>query len=195
MMQVLPEATKGFVGKKSLADRFDEVLGKLDQTIIEAITALEKHTQRAQDDTARRDLEGAVRRLDDSVFQLRIWATDLTCQDLTSKMESFATRDLEAHDVLRVIDGHRMPVVNSLRATFTGIEAAALKIPGSLDVLNIRDLGEAVIDIEQSLLELDSQKTDIQKSIIGMTTEDVERALSSATRNSAQGSVLSIGTL
>jgi len=85
MMQVLPEATKGFVGKKSLADRFDEVLGKLDQTI-EAITALEKHTQRAQDDTARRDLEGAVRRLDDSVFQLRIWATDLTCQDLTSKM-------------------------------------------------------------------------------------------------------------
>jgi len=61
--------------------------------------------------------------------------------------------------------------------------------------LNIRDLGEAVIDIEQSLLELDSQKTDIQKSIIGMTTEDVERALSSATRNSAQGSVLSIGTL
>ncbi len=72
MMQVLPEAIKNFVGKKSLADRFDEVLEKLDQTIIETIKALEKHTQRAQDDTARRDLEGAVRRLDDFVFQLRI---------------------------------------------------------------------------------------------------------------------------
>ncbi len=119
----------------------------------------------------------------------------MICQNLTSKLKSFATRDLEAHDVLRVIDDHRMPVVNSLRATFTEIEAIALKISGFLNVLNIRDLGETVIDIEQSLLELNSQKTDIQKSIIDMTTEDVERALSSATRNSAQRSVLSIDTL
>lgn len=194
-MEAIPKATKGFLSKTFLADRFDEVLGKLDRTINEAITALEKHTLHVQDDTGRQDLEDSVRRLDNSIFQLRIWASDLTCQDPTSTLGSLAMRDLEAHDVLRVIEGHQMPVGDSLHGTFTRIEAAASQISDSLSLSNFWDLDKAIIDIEQSLLELDSQKTNTQKRIIGMTIEDVERALSSATSTFAQGSVLSIGTL
>ncbi len=169
-MQALPNATKDLVGKKPLADRFDELLGKLDQIINEAITALVTRTQLMHDDIARRELKGAVRRLDDYVFQLRIWASDLTCQDFTSTLELSAVQDLEAHDVLRVLDGHQLPIVDSLHGNFAELEVAALKISGSLKVLNIPELGNAVHDIEQSLQELDSQKPEIQKSIIGLST-------------------------
>lgn len=112
-----------------LADRFDGLLESLDTVVEKAITALEESAERGSRPSANGDLESVetthesvVQKLDESVFKLHIWASDLAYQDFTSNPESLAMRDMNAHDILQVLEFCKRSVVEDLHKIFNQME-------------------------------------------------------------------------
>ena len=116
---------------RSLADRYERLVKKLDATIVKAIILLEKVNQNAQFSN-NKDLQATVGLLDEAVFQLHVWASDMTYQNFVSK-EKLAMRELNAHDILNIIDASQMPIVGNLQRTFEQMEKSCLIFSSTLE--------------------------------------------------------------
>lgn len=111
-----------FQSPTGLADRFDRLLDKLDSVVGEAITNLERSTKRNSGQSAHGDPESVVQKLDNSVFRLHNWASDLGYQRDVLKSESLEMRSMNTHDVLLIVEAYQMSVVEGLHDIFSQME-------------------------------------------------------------------------
>lgn len=129
---------EGFKFFSTLVDRYEGLVKKLDTTVGEAIVLLEKANQNS-DFSETRDFQKTIELFDEAVFQLRVWASNLTYQNFVSKSEKLAMRDLSTHDVLNIVDASQTPIVGSLHRTFDQIENNILTFSRHLESMTSLD--------------------------------------------------------
>ena len=112
----------------SLADRFAILVRRLDAVVEEAIRIHEESSQGAPEISADGDFRSIVGLLDESVFQLHVWASDISYQNFSTRSGSLVMRDVDAYAVLSIIDACRMPVAEHLRLAFEALETDILTI-------------------------------------------------------------------
>ena len=120
--------TKARTPFASLADRYSALINSLDLLAAEAIVAHGEIKQRVPETSTSSGLQDISRLLDESVFQLRLWASELTHRSFSSMSEKFAVRDLDTHSVLSILETATMPVMDGLRRIFDKLEADALTL-------------------------------------------------------------------
>ncbi len=105
-----------------LADRFDGLRESLDTVVREAIPALGGPAERDSGQSTNEKVKSVVGKLDQSAFKLYMWASDLVQQDLASALGALATRDMNAGDVLYVVETCQMSVGENLHEIFIRLE-------------------------------------------------------------------------
>ena len=129
---------EGFKFFSTLADRYEGLVKKLDTSVGEAIVLLEKANQKF-DFLETRDFQKIIGLLDEAVFKFRVWASDLTYQNFSSRSEKLAMRDLSTYDVLNIVDASQTPIVEGLHRTFDQIENNTLTLSHHLESMTSLD--------------------------------------------------------
>ena len=119
---------EAFAPFASLADRFAILVRRLDSVVEEAVKIHEESSLGAPAAPTDENFRRVVGLLDESVFQLHVWASDVSYQNFSTHSGSLAMRDVDAHAVLDIIDTCRMPVAEHLRRIFETLEIDVLSI-------------------------------------------------------------------
>ena len=101
--------------------------------VAEAIIVHEEIKQKVPENSTSNDFQVFSRLLDESMFQLRVWANELKHRTFSSMSERFAMRDLDTHSVLSILDAGTMPVADGLRRVFDKLETDALTLSRLLE--------------------------------------------------------------
>lgn len=106
-----------------LSDRFQRLLTQLDELVAVAITISEDSNQTVPAEISNTFFEDVVQRLDEILFQLRLWESDIKSPEPRSAM-----RDLSTFDRLRVLDFYKVDIISNLHKIFDGMESDVLSI-------------------------------------------------------------------
>ena len=105
------------------SDRFQRLLTQLDELVTVAITISEDSDQDLPAEISNTFFEDVVQRLDEILFQLRLWESDIKSPEPRSAM-----RDMSTLDRLRVLDFYQVDMISNLHKIFDGMESDALSI-------------------------------------------------------------------